>query len=335
MPNRTLTIDGEFKNLIPPLTKEAYDGLEQKILAEGFDAERYGALTTWNGILVDGHNRYEICCKHCIQFKTLEMDFKSRDDVRLWVYMNHINKRNLTPYQIGLIVLKMEPMIKNMAKEKERERKTTLQKSEKSNMPEIQTAKELEKLSGISHDTIFKIRKIEQEATPEQKERLSKGDVKVNAIYKEIRPKEGKSAIPKKEVDQPKIKVCKVCGYGLPETDFYEGKGLCKKCYNSTRGKPIKDIKGNIITISDELKGITEEEIIGDLYNADKVIDFTIEDFNEELGSIIDYFIRNTNRCLETHKELLADNENKQKIKANLLRTETALNDVKGRYLYE
>ncbi|MFA5306933.1 MAG: hypothetical protein WC365_05805 [Candidatus Babeliales bacterium] len=200
MPSGTLTIDPEFKNLIPPLTKEAYDGLEQKILAEGFDAERYGALTTWNGILVDGHNRYEICCKHHVQFKTLEMDFKSRDDVKLWIYMKHIGQRNLTSYQIGLIVLKIEPMIKAKAKENQIVRKgnqpgATSQKSAELSL--IETAKELEKLSGISHDTIFKVRKIEQEATPEQKRRLSTGEAKVNAIYREIRPKGVKLAMPK------------------------------------------------------------------------------------------------------------------------------------------
>jgi hypothetical protein len=125
------------------------------------------------------------------------MDFKSRDGVKLWVYMKHIGQRNLTPYQTGLIVLKIEPMIKAKAKERQKGGQGGVLLSQISAEAKIETAKELEKLSGISHDTISKVRKIEKEATPEQKRRLSTGEAKVNAIYREIRPKEVKPAIPK------------------------------------------------------------------------------------------------------------------------------------------
>ena len=45
-------------------------------------------------------------------------------------------------------------MIAEKAKEKEQERKTTYQKSEKSNMATVNTTKELAKIAGVSHDTI-------------------------------------------------------------------------------------------------------------------------------------------------------------------------------------
>ena len=51
---------------------------------------------TWNGIIVDGHNRYEICSKHGIEFKTIERKFDSRDHVILWMLENQLGKRNLT-----------------------------------------------------------------------------------------------------------------------------------------------------------------------------------------------------------------------------------------------
>ena len=76
-----LKIDPEFKNLIPPLTAEEYAGLEESILAEGCR----DALILWDGILIDGHNRYEICTKHGIPFDTAEMDFPDRDAVMLWM----------------------------------------------------------------------------------------------------------------------------------------------------------------------------------------------------------------------------------------------------------
>ncbi len=59
-----------------------------------------------------------------------------------------------TQEQRDELILKLKPVIAEKAKEKEQERKTTFQKSEKSNMTPINTTKELAKLAGVSHDTI-------------------------------------------------------------------------------------------------------------------------------------------------------------------------------------
>lgn len=52
--------DPEFKGLLPPLASEEYEGLEQSLLAEGCR----DPLVIWQGILIDGYNRYALCLKH-------------------------------------------------------------------------------------------------------------------------------------------------------------------------------------------------------------------------------------------------------------------------------
>lgn len=64
-----MIINDEIKSLIPPLTETEYSLLEQSILEEGCR----DALITWNGTLLDGHNRYAICTKHNLPFKTHEV----------------------------------------------------------------------------------------------------------------------------------------------------------------------------------------------------------------------------------------------------------------------
>ena len=91
-----IIIDPGFKHLIPSLTPEEYKGLEEKLLAEGFDSESYGKIILWNNTIIDGHNRYEICVKHNIAFETTLMEFDSREDVIDWMYSNQLDKRNLT-----------------------------------------------------------------------------------------------------------------------------------------------------------------------------------------------------------------------------------------------
>lgn len=52
-----LKINKEFEELIPPLTIEEEENLENSLKNEGCR----DALVVWNGTIVDGHHRYKIC----------------------------------------------------------------------------------------------------------------------------------------------------------------------------------------------------------------------------------------------------------------------------------
>ena len=68
----------ELEALIPPLTSEEYKQLERNILEEGIR----DPLITWNGILVDGHNRYRIAQEHNIKYKIIEMNFADINEAK-------------------------------------------------------------------------------------------------------------------------------------------------------------------------------------------------------------------------------------------------------------
>jgi len=89
---KELKIDEEFKNLIRPLFKQEYLQLEANLLADGCR----NPITVWNGVIVDGHNRYEICRKHGIPFETEEMYFDCREEAIAWICANQLGRRNLT-----------------------------------------------------------------------------------------------------------------------------------------------------------------------------------------------------------------------------------------------
>ena len=92
-----LVIDPEFADKIPPLTEEEYRLLEENILADG---KIISPLITWNGIIVDGHNRYRILQAHPeIPYETMEMEFTDRYAVIVWICRNQLGRRNLTDEQ--------------------------------------------------------------------------------------------------------------------------------------------------------------------------------------------------------------------------------------------
>ena len=110
-----LKIDPEFKNLIPPLQDDEFKQLEENILSEGCR----DPLTVWGNILIDGHNRYDICKKHDIPFRTIEREFDSRDDAIIWIIKNQFGRRNLSAYDRARLALKLKPIIVEQAKKRQ------------------------------------------------------------------------------------------------------------------------------------------------------------------------------------------------------------------------
>jgi hypothetical protein len=90
-----LNIDSEFESLIPPLTPQEYEQLKENILADGCR----DALVIWNGTVIDGHNRHRICTENGIEFKTVGMEFDSREDAIIWICKNQTGRRNITDEQ--------------------------------------------------------------------------------------------------------------------------------------------------------------------------------------------------------------------------------------------
>lgn len=103
-----ITINEDLKAYIDPLTDDEYAALEHSLLAEGCR----DALVLWGDLLVDGHNRYGICQKHGIPFKTIQNEsFKSMDDVHLWMIDNHLGRRSVSDFQRGVLALRKKEIL--------------------------------------------------------------------------------------------------------------------------------------------------------------------------------------------------------------------------------
>lgn len=113
-------VDPEFQSLIAPLTPEERRQLEANIVAEGC---RYSdALVVWNGVLLDGHNRFEICTRLGIRYKSSDIELPNREAARLWIEENQIGRRNLAPDQRAAIAYRILQRRVELSK-KERARK--------------------------------------------------------------------------------------------------------------------------------------------------------------------------------------------------------------------
>ena len=202
-----LAVDPEFRDLIPPLNEEELKLLEESLVADGCESP----LTVWNGVIVDGHNRYAICRKHEIPFAIQEKDFSSRDDAMLWMLRNQLGRRNLNSYQRVELVLKFEPLVKSAAEQRMLAGKAanpvpTLAQGQTKG----KTRDHLSEAAGVSHGTFAKAKKLVQSADEETKRELRAGKVTVNRAYTELLEKE----------HEGETKICERCKQEKPLSAF-------------------------------------------------------------------------------------------------------------------
>lgn len=131
-------IDPEFAALIAPLTKEERSQLEANIAAEGCR----DALVVWNGVLLDGHNRFEICTRLGVRYKISQVELKSRAEARIWIEENQIGRRNLSQDQRAAIAYRILQRRTELSK-KERARKGGLRLVDTSSTKKKQRQREL------------------------------------------------------------------------------------------------------------------------------------------------------------------------------------------------
>ena len=186
-----MKIDSEFQGLIPPLTEEERKGLEESLLKEGCR----DALVLWGDTLIDGHNRYEICKMYNIPFETVQREFCNRQAAIEWIILNQFGRRNLPIHERARLALRLKPAISERAKENERKgAEITNTGSQKSVNPinKVDTQKKLAKIAGVSHDTIAKVEKIENEAPAPVISASRRNDISVNTAYQvtKMKPEE-------------------------------------------------------------------------------------------------------------------------------------------------
>jgi len=165
-----LKIDDEFRNLIPAITPEEKSELEKSILAEGCRE----SLVIWDGIILDGHNRFEICRQHKINFEIVSKEFKDRGQAKIWIISNQLSRRNLTPEQMSLLRGERYNLEKQSIGGQ-------LPKGGGQNDPPVKTAEKLAKEYGVSPATIKRDAKFAEavdKLPPEEKQYILSGKSK-------------------------------------------------------------------------------------------------------------------------------------------------------------
>jgi hypothetical protein len=182
-----IIIDEEFERILPKLEKQSSAQLEEGILQFGC----LMPLVLWNGILIDGHNRYEILQRHGLPFNTISMEFNSRDEVIAWIIETQIQRRNLNQLQLsyyrGMSYELEKKVVGNMSKRNQQK----VECAQNGHIPENEfiqgsTAKRLAEHYNVSRNTIRRDAQVARainiigEKNPEIKIDILSGEIRIS-----------------------------------------------------------------------------------------------------------------------------------------------------------
>ena len=190
-----IQINEDFRKLIPPLTPEEYQQLEKNLIEEGCR----DPLVLWDQTIIDGHNRYEICTKNALPFKTVNKHFDSDAHVRVWMRNNQKGRRNLT--HAWLIELELGNK-EDLAKIGALKRAETVGRPSKEKLlspsdndlakPKHNTQKQIAEKAGVSVGQVAMAEQVKKKA-PDLWEKAKNGEIAIKTAYTEIKKEEKKA----------------------------------------------------------------------------------------------------------------------------------------------
>lgn len=282
-----LKIDPEFKSLIPPLTDAEFKQLKENIVEDG---EILNPIITWNGIIIDGHNRWKILQEYPdFSFRTHEMIFLNRYEAKEWIIKNQLGRRNITNEQRFRLIGQMQENRKKAVGEHKgnqySEKKMELVQNEP--IPKS-TAEAIAKEVGVSESTV------------KRAEKFSKG---IDGIQ-EVSPKAaekilaGGSGITKVEV------------MNVPKMDVEERKSFVERVIN-----PVPKAEAN--------KQSTQER-------RDNEPTYTISNLLEEITSSSDNFIRFLKGTLVKRSTVYAERESREQVYKAIEKVKSKIGEIEN-----
>ncbi len=177
----------EMAELLPSLSEEQLSILEADIQQNGCYTP---IIVNEDMVIIDGHNRQNMCEKHGIPYKMMVLQFDDLLEAKQWALDTQKSRRNLEKWELGKIALKLKPEVEARAKANqsaaggdkfgEKPLSATLPKAVSS----VDTRKELADSVGIGERTMGKIMQIGEHAPQAVKDALDKKELSINQGYK-------------------------------------------------------------------------------------------------------------------------------------------------------
>jgi len=289
-----LIVDAEFQNKIPPLTEDEYKQLEQNIIDAG---EVYEPIITWNGTIVDGHNRYKIIQTHPgLIWKTKEINFPDKWAAFDWMYKNQLGRRNLTEEQRTYLLGKLYEARKHAVSNEEGRNQYSKEVSPQIGNQPNRVSEQIAKEQNIGKNTVLRAEKFSQgvdairEVSSETADSILRGETKVTkqdvSMVAKAEPEERKRMVQQIEKGE------KITPVAVPDK-------IVNKPENKYTGGGTAEYRAQRDKIA---------AVVADMYDPTTVPEYDLTALLNEISWSAEVYIKTLRNQIKDHLELAKEN---------------------------
>lgn len=246
MGSMSLRVNPVYEKMLPRMTEEEFAQLKESIESDG---QHYPIIVNEDLEVLDGHHRYRACVELGI-----EPDFEVRhfDDKLLekkFVIEANLRRRHLNNFQLVELAVPLMEVEKALAKQRRsqggklgRDIQLGLAPDDAKPVEKAKTAEQVAKKAGLSTRTLERGKRILEDASEEDKERLREGKTSIAQVYRQVVAPAEPVPIDGQPLPDPKIALnkarieaiiknlrghqlfCPECGNGMFE---------CSKCHKT------------------------------------------------------------------------------------------------------
>jgi DNA modification methylase/ParB-like chromosome segregation protein Spo0J len=193
---KEIKINTEYEKLVPSLTRQEYDLLKSSIKKSGGNI--IPIIVNESNILLEGHHRYKACLELGLKPRIELQKISDSIEEKEFIIAINLNRRHLNQFQISELGYKLEEIEKQKARYRQLKNLKNIGdissiSSLASNEANEEEKAEIGKVSkiianriGQSSTKYERNKKIIEEGSEEQKNKIREGIESTNKIYKEI-----------------------------------------------------------------------------------------------------------------------------------------------------
>lgn len=186
----SLRLNPEYEKLLPKMSEEEFAELKASIQAEG---QHYAIIVNEDLEVLDGHHRYRACVELGIEpdFEVRKFDDKLIE--KKFVIEANLRRRHLNNFQLVELAVPLLEIEKALAKKRQskggkngQETSTGLEPDDTESEYKGKATEIVAKKAGVSTRTFERGKKILEEASEDDKQKLREGKASITHVYSEI-----------------------------------------------------------------------------------------------------------------------------------------------------
>ena len=188
----SLRLNPEYEKLLPRMSREEFAELKASLQAEG---QHYPILVNEDLEVLDGHHRYRACTELGIEPDFEVRKFEDKLLEKKFVIEANLRRRHLNNFQLVELAVPLLEIEKALAKKRQskggkngRNEQLGLGLAPDDAEPELKgkASEMVAKKAGVSTRTFERGKKIIEEASEDDKQKLREGKASISRVYSEI-----------------------------------------------------------------------------------------------------------------------------------------------------